>query len=76
MSKAPPVPPEQRSFAERFTHSTDPTSRLESAHPDRRDQETGAQSPQPGDADVNLETQGRFGNLKQNIRPQWKTQDR
>ena len=76
MSKAPPVPPEQRSFAERFSHSNDPTSRLESAHPDRRDEKTELQSAQPGDDDVNLKTQGRSGNLKQNIRPQWKTQDR
>ena len=76
MSKAPPVPPEQRSFAERSTRSDDPTSRLESAHPDRRDRETGVQSPQPGDADVNLETQGRFGNIKQNLTPHLKTQDR
>lgn len=76
MSKAPPVPPEQRSFDEKQKPSQDPTSRLESAHPDRRDLETGVQSGQPGDADVNTDTQGRFGNLKQNVTTQWKTQDR
>jgi hypothetical protein len=76
MAKAPPVPQEQRSFAERANPSDDPTSRLESARPDRRDLHTNAQSPQPGDADVNLETQGRFGNIRQNLTPQWKTQDR
>ncbi len=43
---------------------------------DRRDQATGVQSPQPGDADVNLDQQGRFGNAKQNLTPQHKTQDR
>lgn len=43
---------------------------------DRRDVATGAQSGQPGDADVNLDQQGRFGNAKQNLTPQHKTQDR
>ena len=38
--------------------------------------ETGAQSGQPGDADVNLDEQGRFGNLKQNLTTHWKVQDR
>ena len=76
MAKVPPIPPEQRSFGEKAQGGEDRTSRLESAHPDRRDLKTGAQSSQPGDADVNLETQGRFGNIKQNLTPQWKTQDR
>lgn len=43
---------------------------------DRRDIATGVQSGQPGDADVNLAQQGRFGNAKQNLTPQHKTQDR
>ena len=43
---------------------------------DRRDIATGDQSGQPGDADVNLDQQGRFGNAKQNLTPQHKTQDR
>jgi hypothetical protein len=76
MAKAPPVPREQRSFAAQEHGSNDPTARLDSAHPEQRDQTTGAQSPQPGDADVNLQSQGRFGNIKQNLTPQWKTQDR
>lgn len=71
MSKTPPIPPEQRSF--RGDRSA---ARLNSARPDRRDLETEAQSPDPGDADVNLETQGRFGNLSQNLQPRARTQDR
>ena len=43
---------------------------------DRRDLRTNAQSGQPGDADVNLDTQGRFGNLRQNLTNQHKVQDR
>ena len=31
---------------------------------------------QPGDAGVNLDEQGRYGNLKQNLTNQWKVQDR
>jgi hypothetical protein len=62
MPKTPPIPPEQRAFAE-------------DAH-DRRDAKTGLQSGQPGDADVNLKQQGRQANTRQNLTPQWKTQDR
>lgn len=69
MSKTPPVPKEQRSFA---NHGASAISDMA----DRRDLATGAQSGQPGDADVNTGQQGRFGNLKQNMTPQWKTQDR
>ena len=36
----------------------------------------GVQSGQPGDADVNTREQGRFGNMRQNMTPQWKTQNR
>lgn len=71
MSHAPRIPKEQRSFADRGGKSVD-----DAAASDRRDLETGAQSGQPGDADVNLDTQGRFGNLRQNMTTQWKTQDR
>jgi len=46
------------------------------ADDDRRDLATGAQSDQPGDADVNLDQQGRFANARQNLTPQHKTQDR
>lgn len=71
MTHAPKIPKEQRSFADHGARST-----KEAMQADRRDLETGAQSGQPGDADVNLDTQGRFGNLKQNLTNQWKTQDR
>jgi hypothetical protein len=72
MPKTPPVPPEQRSF----TGGEDSAARLNSARPDRRDLETGVQSPDPGDADVNLDTEGRFGNMRQNLQPRAKNHDR
>lgn len=68
MTRRPPVPKEQRSFMGR-----DAAGNPES---DRRDLSTGLQSNQPGDADANLDQQGRFGNLRQNMTTQWKTQDR
>jgi hypothetical protein len=43
---------------------------------DRRDVATGAQSGQPGDADLNLDQQGRFGDIKQNTTHQGHQQDR
>jgi hypothetical protein len=70
--KSPPIPPEQRSFA----GGGDAVARMNSARPDRRDLATEVQSPDPGDADVNLETQGRFGNLRQNLQPRARTQNR
>ena len=70
MTHAPRIPKEQRSFADRGQRP------VEDVQTDRRDLRTGAQSGQPGDADVNLDTQGRFGNLRQNLTSQWKTQDR
>lgn len=69
MSKPPFVPKEQRSFADHGARPVDDMA-------DRRDLATGAQSGQPGDADVNAAQQGRFGNLKQNLTTHWKTQDR
>ncbi|HWQ86071.1 hypothetical protein [Brevundimonas sp.] len=71
MTHAPRIPKEQRSYADRGGKAVE-----DAAAADRRDLETGAQSGQPGDADVNLDTQGRFGNLKQNLTNQWKVQDR
>jgi hypothetical protein len=71
MTKAPHVPKEQRSFADHGARSI-----ADAGAADRRDLATGAQSGQPGDADVNLGQQGRYGNLKQNLTTQWKTQDR
>lgn len=71
MSHAPKIPKEQRSFSDRGGKPLD-----EAMSADRRDMATGAQSGQPGDADVNLETQGRFGNLRQNLTTHWKVQQR
>lgn len=59
-SKAPPIPPQQR------THSGQKPDLAETPA-DRRDASTGAQSGQPGDADVNLKLQGRHGNRRQNV---------
>ena len=73
MTRSPKIPKEQRSFADRGDRSL---SDAEGAS-DRRDMSTGAQSGQPGDADVNLSQQGRFGNLNQNLTPQQaRVQDR
>lgn len=71
MTHSPKIPKEQRSFGGRGG-----TPMVEAMNADRRDISTGAQSGQPGDADVNLETQGRFGNLRQNMTTHWKTQQR
>lgn len=71
MTHAPRIPKEQRSHADKGDRPLE-----QAMHEDRRDVETGAQSGQPGDADVNLDEQGRFGNLKQNLTPQRKVQDR
>ena len=68
-SKAPPIPPEQRSHASDKAH-------IEGTHGDLRDASTGAQSGQPGDADVNLKSQGRHGNIHQNTHNQGYQQDR
>ena len=71
MSKPPPIPPEQRSHPEKT-----PDDRQSGAKRDRRDATTALQSSQPGDADVNLENQGRQGNIIQNITNQGHQQDR
>ncbi len=71
MSKTPPIPPEQRTFPGEKARD-----RLRSAEPDRRDATTGLQSSQPGDDDVNLETQGRQGDINQNTHHQGYQQDR
>lgn len=68
MTKTPPIPPEQSHFG-----SDTPEK---DARPDRRDLKTGLQSGQPGDADANLDQQGRFGNARQNLTPNHKTQAR
>lgn len=68
MSKTPPIPPEQRQFGSSADGKGPPA--------DRRDLKTGLQSGQPGDADANLDQQGRFGNARQNLTPNHKTQAR
>ncbi|MDP1914141.1 hypothetical protein [Brevundimonas sp.] len=71
MTRAPRIPKEQRSYADKGGQAVE-----DAADSDRRDLETEIQTGQPGDSDVNLDTQGRFGNLKQNLTNQWKVQDR
>ena len=68
-SKAPPIPPDQqaRPGEKADVHGSDIG---------RRDRVTGAQSEQPGDDDVNLEEQGRHGNINQNTHHQGYQQDR
>jgi hypothetical protein len=60
MSKAPPIPPEQRSVAGEKPD-------IAGSDIGRRDRVTGLQSEQPGDGDVNLDEQGRHGNRRQNV---------
>ena len=69
MSKAPPIPPEQRS------HPGD-QPQVEGGGRDPREDVTGLQSNQPGDADVNLKQQGRHGGINQNTHHQGYQQDR
>jgi hypothetical protein len=68
-SKAPPIPPEQRS-------SPDEKPDVEGSTLGRRDEVTDLQSSQPGDDDVNLSEQGRHGNINQNTHHQGYQQDR
>ena len=69
-SKAPPIPPDQRSAPDEKPH-------IAGGDIGRRDKVTGAQSEQPGDDDVNLDEQGRHGNRRQNVDSvQHKQQDR
>ncbi len=71
MTHAPRIPKEQRSYADKGVQAVE-----DAVDSDRRDLETEIQTGQPGDSDVNLDTQGRFGNLKQNLTNQWKVQNR
>lgn len=68
MSKAPPIPEEQRSFNQKAD--------IEGDKQGRRDETTGLQSSQPGDDDVNLKQQGRHGGINQNTHHQGYQQDR
>jgi hypothetical protein len=69
-SKAPPIPPDQR------RRQSDGKADVEGSTLGRRDSETGMQSEQPGDDDINLDQQGRHGNIRQNTRHQGYQQDR
>ena len=71
MTHAPRIPKEQRSYADKGGKAAE-----DAGDSDRRDLETEIQTGQPGDSGVNLDEQGRFGNLKQNLTNQWKVQDR
>lgn len=71
MSSMPKIPKEQRSFADQNVASADGEG-LE----DRRDRATGADTGQPGDASVNTDQQGRFGNMNQNLTAIRNVQDR
>lgn len=71
MTHVPKIPKEQRSYADKGANAA-----ADAADSDRRDLETEIQTGQPGDSDVNLDQQGRFGNLKQNLTSQWKVQNR
>jgi len=71
MTHAPRIPPDQCSAADQAGKAIEDTLKE-----DRRDVQTGAQSGQPGDGDVNLDQQGRFGNLRQNLTAQNKVHDR
>jgi len=64
MSKAPPIPPEQRAFK-----GQKPDIEGKGGH-------DGLQSKDPGNADVNLDEQGRHGNLRQNTSRSGNVQDR
>lgn len=63
MSKAPPIPPEQRAFRGEKPQ-IEGTSSADVQGADR------------GNADVNLKEQGRHGNIKQNTTHQGYQQDR
>jgi hypothetical protein len=67
--KAPPIPPDQRADPGEQPH-------VEGSDIGRRDRVTGLQSEQPGDDDVNLQEQGRQGNINQNTHHQGYQQDR
>ena len=69
MTKAPKIPPEQQSFAGQKPD-------IEGESRDRRDNRTDLHDGQPGDAGVNTDEQGRFGDINQNTTHQGYQQDR
>lgn len=78
----PPVPPEQRSPGPAASAGQDTNTEGARAGTDaeslkdRRDQATSVQDGQPGDAGVNADQQGRFGDIAQNTTHQGHQQDR
>ena len=71
MSRLPPIPKEQRSFT-----GEQARDRLRSAQPHRVESSTGVQTPDPGDENVDVEKEGRFGDMRQNLTPERSVQDR
>lgn len=71
MSSMPKIPKEQRSFADQSAAGAE-----DEGLNDRRDRATGVDTGQPGDAGVNADQQGRFGNLNQNLTAIRNVQDR
>lgn len=79
----PPVPPEQRTPGPNASVGQDENTegaRTGAETPqgmnDRRDQVTGVDDGQPGDAGINTGEQGRFGGIHQNTKHQGYQQDR
>ena len=70
MPHAPRIPQEQASFADKGARTVE-----DGVNADRRDMKAGAGSGHPDDADVNLDAQGAFGDLKQNLTNQWKVRE-
>ena len=79
----PPIPVDQRSPGPNAAAGQDPTTDGDNSNAgvtqgltDPRDEVTDLQSSQPGDADVNLDQQGRQGGVGQNTTHQGYQQDR
>lgn len=66
MSHMPKIPKEQRSFADAGGRDASEIDTHEAADPNDK----------AARGDRNLDQQGRSGNMRQNLTPQWKTQDR
>ena len=60
MSKAPPIPKEQRSFRGQRPD-------IEGGQQDRHDVKFGLQATDHGDGSVNLKSQGAQANIRQNV---------
>ncbi|MDP3370670.1 MAG: hypothetical protein Q8M32_12595 [Brevundimonas sp.] len=71
MTHAPRVPEDQANFADEGARTVD-----EAANPDGRDPRARIRSDQAGDADVNRDTWGRFGELRWNPTTHWTVRER